>query len=87
MFQLFECGIIKDLGFIMKNINVDAIHNRTCRMIANLAVSHEHIPVFFKHNIPSIIVGILSKTKCNGSRYSAIRALRLFKLRFTSIKL
>lgn len=74
--QLFEYGVIKDLGFIMKNINVDAIDNRTCRMIANLAASQTSIPVMYKHNIPSIIVNILSKTECDGTRYSAIRGLR-----------
>lgn len=60
----------------MKNINVDAIDNRTCRMIANLAASQTHIPVMYKHNIPTIIVTILSNTKCDATRYSAIRALR-----------
>lgn len=73
---MFEYGVIKDLAFIMKNINVDAIDNRTCRMIANLAESQIHIPIMFKHNIPSTVLNILSKTKCDGTRYSAIRALR-----------
>jgi len=60
----------------MKNINVDAIDNRTCRMIANLAAYQACVPVMYKHNIPSIIVNITSNTKCNYTRYSAIRALR-----------
>lgn len=60
----------------MKNINVDAIDNRTCRMIANLAESQAYIPMMYKHKIPSIIINILSNTKCDITRYSAIRALR-----------
>ncbi|XP_050436838.1 uncharacterized protein LOC126843379 [Adelges cooleyi] len=74
--QLFECGIIKDLAFIMKNINVDNIHNRTCRMVANLAISQVHIPNMYKHNIPNTVISILAYTNCNGTRFSAIRALR-----------
>lgn len=74
--QLFEYGVIKDLGFIIKNVTVDSIDNRTCRMIANLSVSQTHIPIMFKHNIPSMIINILSKTKCDATKYSAIRALR-----------
>lgn len=73
---MLEYGVIKDLGFIMKNINVDAIDNRTCRMIANLAISQAHIPIMYKNNIPSTIINILSNTKCDATRYSAIRALR-----------
>lgn len=73
---MFNYNVIKDLGFIMKNINVDAIDNRTCRMIANLSASQNHIPVIYKYNIPSITVKILSNAKCDATRYSAIRALR-----------
>lgn len=76
LLQLLEYGVIKDLSFIMKNINVDAIDNRTCRMIANLGESQAHIPVMYQHNIPSTIVNILLNSKCDATRYSAIRALR-----------
>lgn len=74
--QLIDYGIVKDLVFIMKNINVESIDNRTCRMIANLAVSEANIPVIFKHSVPSLIVKILLNTKCDITRYSGIRAIR-----------
>lgn len=76
LLQLFKYGVIKDLSIILKNISVDAIVNRSCRMIANLAESQTYIEVMYKHNILSIIVNVLSNTKCNQTKYSAIRALR-----------
>lgn len=76
LLQLLECGIMKDLSVILKNINVDSIVNRTCRMIANLSESQAHIPLMHKHNIPSTIVNILENSLCDTTRYSAIRAIR-----------
>lgn len=74
--QLLNYGVLKDLSFIMKNINVDSIHYRIFRLIANLAKSEAHIPVMYKHNIHSITIQILSNTDSDLTRYTAIRALR-----------
>lgn len=73
---MVDFGVVKDIVFIMKNINVESIDNRACRMIANLAVSEAYIPVIYKHNLPSLIVKVLKYTKCDITRYSAIRAIR-----------
>jgi len=45
-------------------------------MIANLGESQAHIPLMYKHNIPSTIVNILANSSSDKTRYSAIRALR-----------
>jgi len=76
LLQLLEYGILKDLSFIMKNINVDSIHYRIFRLIANLAKSEAHIPAMYKHNIHSITIKTLSNTNSDITRYTAIRALR-----------
>ncbi|KAF0758163.1 BTB/POZ domain-containing protein, partial [Aphis craccivora] len=74
--ELLNYGILKDLSFIMKNINVDSIHYRIFRLIANLAKSETHIPTMYKHNIHSITIQILSNTDSDITKYTAIRALR-----------
>ncbi|CAI6366388.1 unnamed protein product [Macrosiphum euphorbiae] len=74
--ELLHYGVLKDLSFIMKNINVDSIHYRIFRLIANLAKSEAHIHAMYKHNIHSITIQILSNTDSDLTRYTAIRALR-----------
>lgn len=73
---MFKYDVIKDLSIILKNINVDAIVYRSCRMISNLAESQACIDVMYRNNIVSIIVHVLSTTKCDQTKYSSIRALR-----------
>lgn len=76
LLQLLEYGILKDLSFIMKNINVDSIHQRIFRLIANLAECETHIPAMYKYNLHNITTKVLSNTDNDLTRYSAIRALR-----------
>lgn len=71
----------------MKNINVDSIHYRIFRLIANLAKSEANIQAMYKHNIHSITIQILSNTDSDLTRYTAIRALRYSLATFVILQL